>query len=133
MTEQDDEAFATQCLSSLPQVEASAELLRRVAQIPIEHAREQYVPPLFAARHWVLGLLAATLLGVSAGWFTLQASSIDDGGELITKRDWARNEANDDASRSMADEPADEVELDGMLALAWGNDELLLDEAVESW
>jgi hypothetical protein len=107
MTEPDDEAFAARSLAALPPIEPSRDLLRRVAQIPIEHPRQQHA---LGTRHWVFGLLAAALLGLAAGWVTLGADDLQQSVPPI-------------AATSEAEE-----ELEGMLALALGSEASSFDD-----
>lgn len=119
MTEPDDEAFVAQSLSALPKVEPSRDLLRRVAQIPLEHPRQRDV---FSARQWTFGLLAAALLGLAAGWLTLSADELDKAMPVAADTD-SKAPSVDEATQ------ADE-ELESMLALALGADESSFDDGL---
>ena len=116
MTEPDDEAFAAQSLSALPKVEPSPDLLRRVAQIPIAHPRQRDV---FSVRQWTFGLLAAAVLGLTAGWLTLSTDELDEAMPVAAETD---SEAPVVDEATQADE-----ELESMLALALGAEESSFD------
>lgn len=116
MTEPDDEAFAAQSLSALPKVEPSRDLLRRVAQIPIEHPRRR---DLFSTRQWTFGLLAAALLGLTAGWLTLSADELDKALPVA-----------EETEVPSGDEPTADEELESMLALALGAEDSSFDDGL---
>lgn len=68
----DDARFADEVFESLGPVEPSAELSRRVAQIPLEHPKRTGVWPLPGIWQPLLAAAAAALLGVVTGTWTLE-------------------------------------------------------------
>ena len=123
---ENDKEFVTRALSELPECSPSAQLRRRIAEIPLRSPkprvgfRRWFVPAL-----WSPALGAASLaLGVLAGVLTSQGAShlAPDAEPLAAMEPEAAVEAELDVDPQGTDEPADEPSLESLLALAWGED-----------
>jgi hypothetical protein len=122
----DDAAFVQAALGELPEVELSAGLQRRVAQIPILQARgPAAIPGFFRSARWLTALsLACAGLGVVAGLWTGQGLNTSGTATAVSQT------TESPASAGYAD--TDAASLDALLVLAWGEDAELWNEGAAS-
>ncbi|HSC88392.1 MAG TPA: hypothetical protein VLC09_14015 [Polyangiaceae bacterium] len=116
MTEHDDEDFVNRALAGLERFEPSAELMRRVAELPLRHPRA--VGPRWPFQSWWAPLLAgafAALLGVSAG-----LTSLDPLGAQTTESEASASSTSSATSATSAAEN----EWQELASIAWGDDTL---------
>lgn len=122
-----DEAFTREALRELPTIEPSADLLRRVRSIPIEHPRTSGWSWSWS-HFWLpaLGCAGALALGVFTGLETLgnpSGAGSDEQTATATELAATQFEATRWTAESEFDayETAEDVE--SWLALAWGGED----------
>lgn len=126
MTYPSDEDFVTHAFSSLQPVDASPTLRRRVAQIPIEHARSTIpIWPLSQLWQTVAAFVALLAIGTWAGSLETETSSTPQEVASLSSpdghafsRETATVEATADSTQIAASEDAEDV-LEGLFALSF--------------
>lgn len=116
MKEDRDRDFVANAFSTLSPVEPSAALMRKVATIPLEHARNE-AQSFWPFKHlWQpsLGLACAGLLGFFSGGYLSGTGPSDE--PLLTQRELSVAVQPTSDSDDLGDD------LDGLLALATASD-----------
>jgi hypothetical protein len=143
-----DQEFADRALRGLKPVRISSDLMRRVAELPLSHPRSQlrnemaskatqsWLERWFMSKLWLPTFAAASVaLGVATGLVTEDlagsaevatgdSASVDIGAnvEADETEQASSTELADDAELGSQAESAGEESLDGLLALAWGDE-----------
>lgn len=114
-----DKEFVTRALSELPPCVPSAELRRRIAEIPLRAPkpsmglRRWFAPALWAPAFGV----ASLALGVLAGFVTSEGGS-QLGSEPLAVVDQGELNVESEGTEG----PTEEASLENLLALAWGEE-----------
>jgi hypothetical protein len=127
-----DHEFVARALSELPECSPSAQLRRKIAEIPLRSPkprvglRRWFVPalwtPALGAASLALGVLAGVLTSQGAGHLTLDASPLAELEPQAAVEPRAAVDSKLDEDSLGTDEPADDASLESLLALAWGEE-----------
>lgn len=112
-----DTEFVTRALSDLPACSPSAELRRRIAEIPLRSPRPQA-----RWRRWFVPALWAPALGAASLTLGVLAGLVTSGGASELETSVAAVASEPDLDPESAEVPAEEASLENLLALAWGEE-----------